>query len=104
MRRIHFSPPPAALIVGVTAPVAALVGTAVAQPSAKKVTTKKVKKIANQEIDKRLPWTTNDLSDGAVTSGKLASDAVTSGKIAEDAVTSGKINAGDVTTGKLADG
>ena len=79
MRRINFSPPPAALIVSVLALVAALVGTAVAQPSAKKVTTKKVKKIANQEIEKRLPLTTNDLSDGAVTTGKLAAGAVDGG-------------------------
>jgi len=52
IRRRTSSP---ALIVAVAALVVALGGAAMAQPSAKKVTTKKVKKIANKEIDKRAP-------------------------------------------------
>ena len=72
-----------ALIVAVLALVAALAGTAVAtDPIAtdSAVTKKKVKKIANKQINKRLPWKTADLADGAVTTPKLADGAVTSEK------------------------
>ena len=55
MRRIMRRPPSAAMIVAVLALVAGVTGAAVASPVAKKVTTKKVKKIANKEIDKRAP-------------------------------------------------
>jgi hypothetical protein len=96
-----------ALVVSVIALVAAVAGTAVAEQasiSAKAVTKKKAKSIANKEIDKRLPLGTEDLADAAVTEGKLASDAVTSGKIAGSAVTTNKLANGASTAAKLAAG
>jgi hypothetical protein len=97
-------PSPAILVAGL-ALVAALAGTAVAGPGAStsKVTKSKVKKIANKQIDKRLPWETADIAPDAVTSGKIAPDAVTSGKIAPDAVTSGKIADASVNSAKVED-
>ncbi len=59
-----------ALIVAVVALVAALGGAAAAQPSAKKVTTKKVKKIADKEIAKKAPGLSvahADTADAATT-------------------------------------
>jgi len=103
-RRWSVSP---ALIVSVIALVAAVAGTAVAQQattSAKAVTKKKAKSIANKQIDARLPWGTDDIADGAVTNGKLASDAVTSGKIAGSAVTTNKLANAATTSAKLAAG
>ena len=71
------SRPSPALIVAILALVASVTGAAVAAPvSNKGVSKSKAKKIANKEIDKRLPLTTNDLSDGSVTTGKLADGAV----------------------------
>ncbi len=105
MKRV--SPP---LVVAGLALVAALAGTAVAADpvattSAKKVTKKKVKKIAdkiaNREIDDRLPWQTDDLADRAVTSAKLAGGAVTTGKLEDSAVTGPKINNGAIGANKL---
>jgi len=67
-----------ALVVAVLALVAAVAGTAVAEEattSAKPVTKKKAKKIANKEIDKRFPVGADDIADGAVTTAKLAADA-----------------------------
>jgi hypothetical protein len=67
--------PSPAIIVAIVALVAALAGTAVAGPgadtSAKKVTKAKVKKIANKQINKALPWGTGELASGAVTSPVL---------------------------------
>jgi hypothetical protein len=72
MRRLIESAPSPALLIAIVALVAALAGTAVAGPgadtSAKKVTKAKVKKIANKQIDKALPWGTAELANGAVTS------------------------------------
>lgn len=80
----RISRPSPALIVAVVALVAALAGTAIADPGAStsKITKSKVKKIANKQINKRLPWKTNDIADNAVTTGKIANDAVTAPKLA----------------------
>jgi hypothetical protein len=94
MRRLGISPPPPALIVGVIALVAALAGTAVAEragTSAKAVTKKKAKSIANDQIDARLPWGSEEIADGAVTNGKLADGAVTTAKIGAGAVRASKL-------------
>ena len=48
--------------------------------------------------------TADDISDGAVASGKIADGAVTSVKISDDAVTSGKIADDAVTATKIATG
>jgi len=113
MRRVFKSRPSPAIVVAVVALVAALAGTAVAGPDASTsaVTKKKVKKIANKEIDKRFPLgtagladsavTTPKLGDGAVTTTKLADAAVTTTKLADDAVTSGKIGAGQIRASDL---
>ena len=54
MRGMHSRPSPA-IVIAILALVAGVTGAAVASPSAKKVTTKKVKKIADKEIDKKAP-------------------------------------------------
>jgi len=60
------------LLVAALALVAAVAGTAVAGPTADtSVSKKKTKKIANKEIDKRLPLGTDDIADGAVTEEKI---------------------------------
>jgi hypothetical protein len=66
--------PSPALIVAVVALVAALAGTAIADPgaSSSKITKAKVKKVANKQINKRLPIETSELADNAVTAPKLA--------------------------------
>jgi hypothetical protein len=81
-----------AIIVAVLALVAAVAGTAVAGPGAvtSAITKAKVKKIANKQIDKRLPWKTGDIADGAVTTPKLANGAVDTAKLADGAVTASK--------------
>lgn len=75
--------PSPAIIVAVVALVAALAGTAVAGSGAEtsKVTRAKVKKIANKQINKRLPWKTADIADDAVTTPKLANGAVVAPKL-----------------------
>jgi hypothetical protein len=84
MRAISRKRPSPAIVVAVVALVAGLAGTAVADPGASTsaVTKKKVKKIANKQINKRLPWETGDLADNAVTTPKLANGAVTGPKLA----------------------
>jgi hypothetical protein len=76
--------PSPALLVAVVALVAALAGTAVAGPGASSsaITKAKVKKIANKQINKRLPWKTADIADGAITAPKLGAAAVTAPKLA----------------------
>ena len=70
MKRIRGSHPSPAIIVAVAALIAALAGTAVAEEattSAKPVTKKKVKKIADKRIDKAAPGLTvgnSELLDG----------------------------------------
>lgn len=68
---------PAILVVAL-ALVAAVAGTAFAGTDAttSAINKKKVKKIAAKQIDKRVPWGTDDIADGAVTSSKLADGAV----------------------------
>ena len=80
----RISRPSPALIVAVVALVAALAGTALADPgaSASKITKAKVKKIANKQINKRLPIDAGELADNAVTTAKIANDAVTAPKLA----------------------
>lgn len=104
MRSVFRSRPSPAISVAVVALVAALAGTAVAGPGASTslVTKKKVRKVANKEIDKRFPIATAGIADAAVTTAKLADAAVTTGKLADNAVTTEKIVAGAVTKGKLA--
>ena len=70
------------MAIALVALVAAVAGTAVAGPGAdtSKVTKAKVKKVANKQINKRLPWKTADIADAAVTTPKIADGAVTSGK------------------------
>jgi hypothetical protein len=109
MKKVSLKRPSPALVVAVLALVAALAGSAVAADpfattAAKKVTKKKVKKIANKQIEKRLPWGTEDIGDGAVTTEKIDDDAVTSGKIARGAVRTGKIEDGAVTGPKINNG
>ena len=104
MRRVSSLAPSPALVVAVLALVAAVVGTAIAGPSEsnKAISKSKVKKIANKEIDKRLPLGSSALADGAVTSGKLADGGVTSSKLADGGVTSGKLANAAVTAAKIA--
>ena len=71
--------PSPAIVIAVLALIAAVAGTAVAaDPGAttSAVSKKKVKKIANKQINNRLPWGTDDIADGAVTGAKIADDAV----------------------------
>jgi len=108
MRERHPRPSPA-LIVSVVALVAALAGTAAAADpqattAAKKVTKKQVKKIANRQIDKRLPLGTNEIADAAITQQKLAAGSVSTGKIQDGAVTIGKLADNSVSSAKLRDG
>lgn len=104
MRRISSFAPSPALVVAVLALVAAVVGTAIAGPNAsdRAISKSKVKKIANKQIDKRLPLGSAALADGAVTSSKLADGGVTSGKLADGGVTSSKLAAAAVTAAKIA--
>lgn len=110
MRRgIRDARPSPAIAVAVMALVAALAGTAIAADpiattSAKKLTKKKVKKIADRRIDKRFPLGADDIADGAVGPPKLADGAVGSPKLADGAVTNPKIGNGAVTRAKLAPG
>jgi len=106
MRRVFKSRPSPAIVVAVVALVAALAGTAVAGPDASTsaVTKKKVKKIANKEIDKRFPLGTAGLADSAVTTPKLGDGAVTTPKLGDGAVTTPKLGDGAVTEPKLGDG
>jgi hypothetical protein len=66
--------PSPAILVAVIALVAALAGTAIAGPGAQTsaITKAKVKKIANKQINKRIPWQTADIADAAITAPKLA--------------------------------
>ena len=68
--RLNQSP---AMIVAIVALIAALAGTAIADPGAStsKITKSKVKKIANKQINKRLPIDAAELGAGAVTAPKL---------------------------------
>jgi hypothetical protein len=103
MTRARSRPSPA-LIVSIVALVAALAGTAVAaNPTATSsaINKKKVKKIANTQIDKRLPWGTADIADRAVTSEKLADGAVAREKIAGGAVNNAKVEAGSLSANRL---
>jgi hypothetical protein len=84
-RRTRSRPSPA-LIVAALALVAALAGTAVAEPTANTaISKKKTKKIAdnraNKQIDTRLPWGTDDIADAAVTTDKIGDGSVTNGKL-----------------------
>jgi hypothetical protein len=83
MTRITARPSPA-LIVAVVALVAALAGTAIAGPGASSsaITKAKVKKVANKQINKRIPWETADIADNAITTPKIANAAVTAPKLA----------------------
>ena len=77
MRGITRARPNPALIVAVLALVAALAGTAVAaDPIAtdSAVTKKKVKKIANKQINKRFPIGAGDIADEAVTRAAQSPD------------------------------
>jgi hypothetical protein len=103
MRRLKRARPSPALIVAVVALVAALAGTAVASDplatsSAKKVTKKKVKKIADRRINKLAPGlsvanaetaqnaetaeTANSVVDGAITAPKLGTIVSRSSSVA----------------------
>lgn len=65
-KRIVSARPSPALVVAVLALVAAVAGTAIAGPGASTsaITKSKVKKIANKQIDKRLPLTGADVDYG----------------------------------------
>jgi hypothetical protein len=84
MRRTISARSSPALIVAVVALVAALAGTAVAGPGASSsaITKAKVKKVANKQINKQLPWETGDIADAAITAAKLAPASVTAPKLA----------------------
>jgi hypothetical protein len=71
------------MVVAILALVAAVAGTAVAGPGASTsaITKAKVKKVANKQINKRIPWKTGDIADNAVTAAKLAAGAVTAPKL-----------------------
>jgi hypothetical protein len=78
-REVHMSRsisrrPSPALLVAVVALVAALAGTAVAGPGASSsaITKAKVKKVANKQINKRLPWEAADIAPNAIHSEELA--------------------------------
>lgn len=81
--------PSAALAIAMVALIAAVGGTAVAGgPEAiSSISKKKVKKIANKQakkqINKRTPWTANDIADGAISNSKLADEAVKSDELGE---------------------
>lgn len=96
MKRITRSRPPAAIVVATMALIAALAGTALAGPDATSsaITKAKVKKVANKQINKRLPWQTADIADAAVTGPKLADGAVSSAKIEDGAVTTADLAVG----------
>jgi hypothetical protein len=72
-----------ALVVAALALTAAVGGTAIAAPSASTsaISKKKVKKIVKKQINKRLPWKTADIADGAITTAKLAAGSVTAPKL-----------------------
>jgi hypothetical protein len=114
MRRSRASRPSPAIIIAVLALVAAVAGTAVAADpvattSAKKVTKKKVKKIANKQIDQRAPGlsvaqaetasnanTANSVSPNGVDTTALQDNAVTNAKLGDGAVSSAEIENGQV--------
>jgi hypothetical protein len=84
--------PSPALVVGIVALVAAVAGTAVAHrasTSAKQVTVKRVKRIANQQINNRLPLKAANIANGAITTAKLASGAVKAGQLGTVTVRNG---------------
>ncbi|HSJ17801.1 MAG TPA: hypothetical protein VK920_06885 [Solirubrobacterales bacterium] len=108
VRRLSQSRPSPALVVAIAALIAALAGSAVAQEatiSAKPVTKKKAKKIArkqaNKQINNRLPWGTNDIADGAISTEKLGDGAVSTEKLGDGAVSNAKLGSGAVTASKL---
>jgi hypothetical protein len=73
--RIRASRPSPAIVVAILALVAAVAGTAVAeQATTSAVTKKKVKKIANKQINKRFPIGAGDIADGAVTRENQSAD------------------------------
>jgi hypothetical protein len=104
MRRLTRWRPSPAIVVAVLALVAALAGSAVAEVATTarldRQEKQKVKKIANKQIDKRLPIDAAELGDGAVTTPKLADAAVTTAKIANNAVTTAKLS-GDFLQGPV---
>jgi hypothetical protein len=94
MRRIIESRPSPAIIIAVVALVAAVAGTAIAGPSAttSAVTKSKVKKIANKQIDKRLPLSGAEIEDGSLDDQDLGR------------VVTGSFNMGSLTAGTCANG
>ncbi|MGB2852189.1 MAG: hypothetical protein WBC01_11035 [Solirubrobacterales bacterium] len=83
MRSIKGTKPSPALLVAVVALVAALAGTAIGGVAVtslnkkdKKQVTKIARKQAKKQVNGKLPLGTEDIADGAVTSGKLADGAV----------------------------
>ena len=82
MTRIRDLRPSPAIIVAVVALIAAVGGTALAGQVAitSKISKKKVKKIANKQIDKRLPLGTEDIADGAVNAAKVLNGSLGTAK------------------------
>ena len=96
MSRIRRAPSPA-LFVAILALVAALAGTAIAQPEAtSSISKKKVKKIAKKEakkqINKVLPLEAGDLADGSVERDKIADGAIDGSKVEDDSIGSEKLS------------
>jgi hypothetical protein len=98
-RRIVSSRPSPALIVAVVALVAAVAGTAIAGPGASTsaISKSKVKKIANKQINKRLPLGTGDIANGAVTGAKVGDGSLEDQDLG--VVSTGSFNLGSVTAG-----
>jgi hypothetical protein len=77
MKNVIRSRPSPAIVIAVLALVAAVAGTAVADPGASSsaLTKAKVKQIAkkqaNKQINKQLPWGPEDIATGAVVAPKL---------------------------------
>ena len=97
MRRLSHSRPSPAVVVVALALVAALAGTALAGSDAttSAISKKKVKKIAQKQIDKAidgvLPVGSENIADGAVSSAKIAAGAVNRPRIANRAVNGAKL-------------